>query len=205
MKIGPFLVIILNAVAISIIYITSWSNCHRDLLSDVEISDVPLQISRSYNSLHSTAEDDDEEYEYGDTEIRDGSDVQAGSHASKFSASNASASVKFESYHFEPSFLKWEATPVDVLENWEFKIPKYCRQDRIKDFVDNDVKKEGKVVVHFHMQVRNHALSSFMNLPYTHLIAGIRALFYCIFMAAISHNVRTIIKAQCRDQLLCSH
>eukprot|EP00804_Cyclotella_cryptica_P011306 CCRYP_007797-RA/>CCRYP_007797-RA protein AED:0.05 eAED:0.05 QI:298/1/1/1/0.5/0.33/3/74/459 len=152
MKTGPFLLVILNSVAISIIYITSWSNCHQSLLNDVEMSDVPLQFPHSSNLRRGSTGDDEEEYEYGDAEIRDGSDVRAGAYISTFSTSIVSTNKNSESYRFEPSFLKWEATAVEVPENWEFKIPKYCRNDTIKDFAENDANKNGKVIVHFHMQ-----------------------------------------------------
>jgi hypothetical protein len=172
MKTGKLLFIVLNSVVISIIYISSWSNCHESLLNDVDITDVPLRNSRFSDRLGTTREYDNDEYEYGDAEIRDGSDAQAGAYTSTLSAAIFSPNVTLESYRFEPSFLKWEATPVEVPENWEFKTPKYCRNDTIKDFIERDSKKHGKVIVHFHMQVRNHALNSFVNLPSALLIAG---------------------------------
>ena len=144
MKTGHLLILILNCIALSIIYITSWSNCNSSLFDEVEIDDAPI-TRLGHSRFDLTAGDDDGDY--GDPERQD-----FYSDASLVTSSPAiTVSSEVRHHHgLEPSFLQWDATPVEVPENWVYITPKSCKNATDPTF-DNSPR-NGKVIVHFHMQ-----------------------------------------------------
>jgi hypothetical protein len=153
MKTGQILFLLLNSIALSFIYITTWSQC-TDPFNEIDINDSPHIISRP-SRLRLSIDGDDDGEDYGDEEddmVEE--DMQDDNIVLETTATSSEMTVSGDKkYSFEPSFLQWDATPVEIPEDWKFVTPKYCRNDTIKEFVDG-VEKYGKIIVHYHLQVR---------------------------------------------------
>ena len=143
MKTGHLLFLILNCIALSIIYISSWSNCHRSLFDEVEIDDAPQTFGRS--RLGMTTGDDDGDYDEGDTQYIYSEAPLA------MSTPEITVYPQVGNHPgIEPSFLQWDATPVEVPQDWHYVTPKACKNATDPSFDKSP--RNGKVIVHFHMQ-----------------------------------------------------
>jgi len=162
MKTGQLLLLILNCVALSIIYLTSWSNCTGSLLDQVDIDDVPQTSSSSarhhdsYLRFIDTGDDDGDDYDEAEEQLEEGIAIATDSIISKSSSTEVSSTLHSKNQAvaaagllFEPSFLQWEASPAVPSQPWQFITPKGCTNATSSS---SPSRKNGKIIVHFHMQ-----------------------------------------------------
>lgn len=147
MKTPLLLLIILNCIALSIIYVTSWSNCNGSLFDDVDIDDAPRKTRYSRFRLINTGDDDGDDY---DDESFANEDVEESEIESTTSSAVVVSSAP-KSHGFEPSFLQWDATPAEIPSDWHYVTPNFCRNSTTDPTFDN-TPRNGKIIVHFHMQ-----------------------------------------------------
>ena len=140
------LILLLNCIALTIIYILSWSNCYDTLFDQLDIGDAPQQKSSRYNGrlrLIVTGDDGGDDYD-------DETQVEYNEEKLESSSSIGISLGAARNHGFEAPFLKWKLTPVTIPENWQYTTPKWCKNETDPTF-DNSPR-DGKIIVHFHMQ-----------------------------------------------------
>mmetsp|Transcript_79 Transcript_79/g.157 ORF Transcript_79/g.157 Transcript_79/m.157 type:complete len:445 (-) Transcript_79:29-1363(-) len=53
---------------------------------------------------------------------------------------------------WEPSFLKWHASPVEVPKDWKFQTPKFCKNYKNQFDSTSATNRNNKIIVHYHLQ-----------------------------------------------------
>lgn len=148
MKSGHLLLLILNCIALSIIYITSWAQCNRGLFDEANIDDAPQTSSLYGGRLRLVTTGDDDGDDYDEDDVQDETNELSASDSISHVVADLSDPEKH--HDFEPSFLQWDATPVIIPDNWKFVTPKACKNTTDPTFDKSP--RNGKIIVHFHMQ-----------------------------------------------------